>query len=384
MKIVLGVTGGIAAYKSAELLRSLSRRGFEIEVVMTEAATRFVGPLTFEALSGKPVRVSQWDDMAHIDLSRGADAILVAPASADFISRLVHGQAGDLLSALCLARDCPLHIAPAMNRMMWENPATRRNLALARADGIAIFGPDSGLQACGESGPGRMLEPEDIAERLSTALAPKFLQGKRFLVTAGPTVEVIDPVRAITNLSSGKMGYALARAALDAGAEVLLVSGPTSLPAPSGAGLIRVTSALEMRDAVISNLESVDVFAGVAAVADYRVANPSALKIKKGAPLTLELVENPDILAEVASRPDRPFCLGFAAETDRLLEHAREKRVRKRVDMIAANRVQDALGGEENEVTLVTSTGILELGKGKKSEIAERIIREIAKALELR
>ncbi len=384
MKIILGITGGIAAYKAAELLRLLRERDADVEVVMTEAATRFVAPLTFEALSGKPAHSDQWKGMEHIGLSRGADAILVAPATADFISRIVHGRADDLLSALCLARECPLHIAPAMNRMMWENPATRRNMRLARADGIISHGPDDGLQACGESGPGRMMEPVEIAERLFSFLAPKYLTGKNFLITAGPTLETIDPVRAITNLSSGKMGYAIARAAMDAGAEVTLVSGPTAITPPSGARLIRVRSALEMREAVMAHVREADVFASVAAVADYRVANASGIKIKKEGNLTLELVPNPDILAEVASLDNAPFCLGFAAETDHLVEHAEEKMMRKKVDMLAANLVEHAMGKDTNEIVLLTPLGKRMLPRASKQEIAAELVREIANELDLR
>ncbi len=384
MKIILGITGGIAAYKAAELLRLLRGRDADVEVVMTEAATRFVAPLTFEALSGKPVHSDQWQGMAHIDLSRGADAILIAPATADFISKIAYGRADDLLSALCLARECPLHIAPAMNRMMWENPATRRNMRLAKADGVILHGPDDGIQACGESGPGRMMEPVEIAERLFSFLAPKYLNGKKFLITAGPTVEAIDPVRAITNFSSGKMGYALARAAIDAGASVILVSGPTALRPPSGAEFIPVVSAIEMREAVMARIREADVFASVAAVADYRVANASGIKIKKEGSLTLELVPNPDILAEVANLENAPFCLGFAAETDHLVEHAEEKMLRKKVDMLAANLVEDAMGLDTNEIVLLTPVGGRILARTSKQEIAAELVREIANELDLR
>src|SRR5512141_140689 len=289
--VVLGITGGVAAYKSAELVRQLTQGGFTVQVVMTDAATRFVTPATFQALSGRPVFTNLWDDriangMAHIELSREAAAILVAPASADFLAKLVHGHADDLLSTLCLARECPLLVAPAMNRQMWENAATRRNVAQLAADGVTLLGPDAVDQACGEVGMGRMLEPEQLQAALVAFFQPKLLAGKRVLLTAGPTQEVIDPVRVVTNLSSGKMGYALAQACLEAGASVTLVSGRTALPTPAGATRVDVRSAAQMLDAVERNVGACDLFIGVAAVADYTVANPSATKHKKGdAPL---------------------------------------------------------------------------------------------------
>lgn len=381
MKIILGITGGIAAYKAAGLLRILGKQDIDTEVVMTEAATRFIAPLTMQALSGKPVRTTQWDDMAHIELSRQADAILVAPATADFIAKLSHGLADDLLSTLCLARNCPLFMAPAMNRQMWEHPATRRNLTLAEQDGIHLIGPEVGSQACGETGMGRMSEPDAIAARMLSLLAPKCLSGKKLLITAGPTLEAIDPVRAITNLSSGKMGYAIARAAIDSGAELTLVSGPTALSAPFGAKFISVTSAREMLNAVMANIRGIDVFVGVAAVADYRVANASATKIKKNGRLTLELEPNPDILLEVASLPNPPFCVGFAAETENLEANVLAKLKKKNVQMLAGNLVQDAMGGDDNEITLFSANGVKKLARASKTVLADQLIREIALAI---
>ncbi|NBN93126.1 MAG: bifunctional phosphopantothenoylcysteine decarboxylase/phosphopantothenate--cysteine ligase CoaBC, partial [Betaproteobacteria bacterium] len=329
--LVLGITGGIAAYKCAELVRLWVRAGHTVDVVMTEAALAFVGAATFQALSGRPVRSSLWNSaerngMDHIALSRNVDALIVAPASADFIGKLTYGLADDLLSTLCLARDCPLLVAPAMNRQMWQNPATQRNVAQLRADGVTILGPDSGEQACGETGEGRMLEPHEIAERVAAYLQPKPLAGLRVLLTAGPTLEPIDPVRAITNRSSGQMGYAVAAAARDAGAEVTLISGPTALDAPWDVERVNVETAAQMQAAVDTRVTDSDIFIGVAAVADYRVVAPSGSKIKKSeASMSLELAANPDILASVAARPNPPFCVGFAAESEHLLEHAKLK-----------------------------------------------------------
>lgn len=385
--IVLGVTGGIAAYKSAELVRLLTQDGFTVQVVMTEAATRFVTAATFQALSGRPVFTDLWDDrvangMAHIDLSRDATAILVAPASADFIAKLVHGNADDLLSTLCLAREGPLLVAPAMNRQMWENPATRRNAAQLVADGITVLGPDAGDQACGEVGMGRMLEPEQLHAALVAFFQPKRLAGKRVLLTAGPTQEAIDPVRVITNLSSGKMGYALARACLEAGASVTLVSGPTSLPTPDGATRVDVASAAQMLDAVERNVANCDIYIGVAAVADYTVANPSGSKHKKGdSPLAIEFAPTVDILARVAARPQPPFCVGFAAESENVVDNAEAKRKRKNVPLLVANRAQDALGSDTNAVTLIDAAGRHPLPPGPKLDVARGIVAHIATLL---
>src|SRR3990167_1525531 len=321
-RILLGITGGIAAYKAAELLRLLMKQGMEVQVAMTEAACHFITPTTMQGLSGKPVFTDQWDakvanGMAHINLSRAADAIVIAPATADFIAKLAHGLADDLLSTLCLARNCPLIVAPAMNREMWQNAATQRNIAQLLADGVQVLGQDCGVQACGEEGMGRMLEAERLAQDIAAFFQPKRFLGKRILITAGPTYEAIDAVRGITNRSSGKMGYAIAQAALEQGAEVVLVSGPTALAKPYGAQGVDVVSAAQMFEAVKQQVGDCDIFIGVAAVADYRITQPSAQKIKKrAATITLELVPNPDILAYVASLPNPPFCVGFAAESE--------------------------------------------------------------------
>jgi phosphopantothenoylcysteine decarboxylase/phosphopantothenate--cysteine ligase len=384
--VVLGVTGGIAAYKAAQLTRELQRHGIDVQVVMTEAARGMVTPATFQALSGKPVYTDMWDagipdNMGHIELSRGRDAVVVAPATADFIAKLANGLADDLLSTLCLARECPLIVAPAMNRQMWENPATRRNIDRLLGDGIAIVGPVSGEQACGETGMGRMLEPADIADAVAGFLAPKLLRGVRVLITAGPTFEPIDTVRGITNLSSGKMGYAVARAALDAGAKVTLVSGPVSLPAPVGAELTPVVTAAEMFDAVKRHAARSDIYIGVAAVADYRVDRPRRHKIKKTdrAELRLKLVPNPDILGWVASRPRPPFCVGFAAESRDLDAYADEKRRRKKVPLMVANLAQDAIGSDENEVTLLDDAGTHRLPRAPKDVVARQLVAHIAR-----
>jgi phosphopantothenoylcysteine decarboxylase/phosphopantothenate--cysteine ligase len=384
-RIVLGVTGGIAAYKAAELTRELAREGFEVQVVMTAAARRFVTPETFQALSGRPVYSDMWDarvpdSMGHIELSRGCQAIVVAPATADFIAKLAHGLADDLLAALCLARECPLIVAPAMNRQMWENPATRRNIEQIARDGIAVLGPASGDQACGEVGMGRMLEAREIAEAVAGLLAPKLLRGVRVLVTAGPTFEAIDPVRGITNLSSGKMGYAVARAALEAGAEVTLVTGPTALAAPAGVERVDVVSAREMFEAVKKHVARTDIFIGVAAVADYRVDNPRASKIKKtdSKQLALRLVPNPDILGWVAARPRPPLCVGFAAETGDLDANAEEKRRRKKVHLMVANLAQEAIGSDDNEVVMLDDAGTHRLARAPKAVVARQLIAHIA------
>ncbi|MDD5330344.1 MAG: bifunctional phosphopantothenoylcysteine decarboxylase/phosphopantothenate--cysteine ligase CoaBC [Sulfuricella sp.] len=384
-RLVLGVTGGVAAYKAAELTRLLVKNGVAVQVVMTEAARHFVAPATFQALSGQPVLTDLWDGptsngMAHIELTRGADAVLVAPASADFLAKLVHGAADDLLSTLCLARACPLLVAPAMNREMWDNPATQRNVAQLKRDGVVILGPASGAQACGETGPGRMVEPATLAEDVESYWHPKLLAGKRVLITAGPTFEAIDAVRGITNLSSGKMGYAVARAAIEAGAEVTLVSGPTCLTPPTAAKLLPVTSAQQMLEAVNAEIAGTDIFIGVAAVADYYVLNPSEQKIKKDAHiLTLELAPNPDIVANVMNLPNPPFCVGFAAESENLYEFAEMKRKRKRLPLLAANLVQNALGSEDNELTLFDDDGAHPLPRAPKIVLARQLIERTAR-----
>ncbi|MCC7484543.1 MAG: bifunctional phosphopantothenoylcysteine decarboxylase/phosphopantothenate--cysteine ligase CoaBC [Burkholderiales bacterium] len=384
-KIVLGVTGGIAAYKAAELTRELVRRGCDVQVVMTEAARGFVTPETFQALSGNPVHTEMWasrapDTMAHIALTRGRDAIVIAPATADFIAKLAHGFADDLLSALCVARACPLLVAPAMNREMWANPATRRNVEQLARDGVAMLGPASGDQACGEVGMGRMLEAAEIADALAAYLAPKLLPGVRVLVTAGPTFEAIDPVRGITNRSSGKMGYAIARAAAEAGATVTLVSGPTGLAVPRGVRRTDAVSAREMFEAVKRHVAQADIFVAVAAVADYRPAAPRAHKIKRdGRALTVTLEPNPDILAWVARRPRPPFCVGFAAESEDLARNAEAKRRAKRVPLVAANLAQDAIGADESELVLFDDEGRHELARAPKDALARRLIAHVAR-----
>lgn len=387
-RIVLGATGGVAAYKAAELVRLLVKAGAEVDVVLTEAGAQFVGPATFQALTGRRVWQALWDPrldngMAHIDLTRGAAALLVAPATADFLAKLAHGFADDLLSTLCLARDCPLLAAPAMNRQMWESPATQRNVAQLRADGVSILGPAHGEQACGEVGAGRMLEAVELFDDLHASLQVKYLAGKRVLLTAGPTFEALDPVRGLTNSSSGKMGFSLARACAAAGAEVTLVAGPVALATPRGVQRIDVQSALQMHEAVMRALPGQDVFIGVAAVADYRPRQAALHKIKKNAGgLTLELDANPDILAEVAARPDAPFCVGFAAESRDLATHAEGKRVAKKLALVVGNLVQDGLGGDTNAVTLFDAAGAHALPPADKSEVARGIVAHIASLME--
>jgi phosphopantothenoylcysteine decarboxylase / phosphopantothenate---cysteine ligase len=384
-QVVLGVTGGIAAYKAAELTRDLQRKGIDVQVVMTRAAAGLVAPATFQALSGKPVFSDLWDpriadNMGHIELSRGKDAIVVAPASADFLAKIANGLADDLLSTLCLARECPLLVAPAMNRQMWDNAATRRNVERLLRDGVTILGPASGDQACGEVGLGRMLEPLEISQAVLMQLSPKLLRDVRVLITAGPTFEPIDAVRAITNRSSGKMGYAVARAALDAGAKVSLVSGPVSLSAPAGAEIAHVETAAQMFDAVKRRAGRADIYIGVAAVADYRVDKPRAHKIKKTdeRQLQLRLVPNPDILGWVAGRPKAPFCVGFAAESRNLDAYADAKRRRKKVNMMVANLAQAAIGSDDNEVTVLDDQGKHRFERAPKDVVARQLIVHIA------
>lgn len=379
-RVLLGVTGGIAAYKVAEFARALIRNNVEVQVAMTEAGTKFVTPATFQALTGRPVVTDLWDasfpnGMAHIELSRGVDAIVVAPASADFLAKLAHGLADDLLSTACLARNCPLLAAPAMNREMWDNPATQRNVNLLRADGVTILGPADGDQACGETGMGRLLEPEELLQSVLAFLSPKRLAGRKVLVTAGPTFEAIDTVRGITNQSSGKMGYALAEAAAALGADVTLVSGPTSLVPPASCHFVYVTSAAEMLSAVNAHAASADLFFSVAAVADYTPEAPASRKIKKsGEPLEIKLKPTVDILAHVAKLPGGPFCVGFAAESENLAEYAQAKRKRKSIPMIVANLVQHTIGREENEVTIYDDGGAHALARAPKSRIAHAIL----------
>lgn len=387
-KLLLGVTGGIAAYKAAELVRLLVKQGVEVQVVMTEAASHFITATTMQALSGKRVFTSQWDDridngMPHIELSRAADAILIAPASADFMAKLVHGRADDLLSTLCLARECPLLLAPAMNRQMWENPATQRNLVQLQHDGVQILGPGSGDQACGETGMGRMLEAEELLAALRDGILPPLFSGKRILVTAGPTVEAIDPVRAITNLSSGRMGYSIAQAAREMGAQVTLVSGPTALLTPAGVTRIDVVSADDMLQAVMQHIRQQDIFISVAAVADYRPVKVQSQKIKKtGNPMLLELEPTTDILAAVSQRPNPPFCVGFAAESENLLQNAEQKRQRKELPLIAANLVTDAIGKDNSQLTLIDSDGRHALPPGPKPLLARMLLQHVAAMLD--
>src|SRR5438477_10791658 len=386
-RIVLGVTGGIAAYKAAELVRLLVKDNVAVDVVLTAAGAQFVTATTFQALSGRPVLSDLWhsgsdDAMGHISLSRGADAIMIAPASANFIAKLAHGVADDLLSTLCLARDCPLLAAPAMNRQMWWNKATQRNVAQLAADGVIILGPDTGELACKENGEGRMLEAEQLLAALIASRQPKLLAGKHVLVTAGPTFEAIDPVRGITNLSSGKMGFALALACAEAGAEVTLIAGPTPLATPAGVTRVDEQSAGDMASAVESHVKASEIFVAVAAVADYTPAEPQNQKVKKSTqPLTLTLKATTDILAAVASRPKPPFCVGFAAETNDVNENAEAKRRRKKVPLLIANRAQDTLGQDENEVTLLDDSGAHPMPRMNKLALARRLVAEIAERL---
>jgi phosphopantothenoylcysteine decarboxylase/phosphopantothenate--cysteine ligase len=390
--ILLGVTGGVAAYKAAELARELQRHGATVQVVMTEAATRFVTAVTFQALTGRRVFVDQWDssipnNMAHIELSRQADAILIAPATADFMAKLAHGRADDLLSTLCLARSCPLLVAPAMNREMWANLATQRNAAQLTEDGVALLGPDSGDQACGETGMGRMLEPQDLVEETIAFFTPKALVSRRVLITAGPTFEPIDPVRGITNLSSGKMGFAIARACRHAGADVTLVAGPTALPTPRGVARIDVTTAQQMFEAVTGSLDRAprtDTFVAVAAVADWRVSNASTSKLKKtegGGPPALQFAENPDILASVAARPDAPYCVGFAAESENLEKNGQDKRKRKGVPLLVANIGHATFGRDDNELLIIDAQGSRTLERASKNVLAAQLVALIASRL---
>ncbi|MBT6931914.1 MAG: bifunctional phosphopantothenoylcysteine decarboxylase/phosphopantothenate--cysteine ligase CoaBC [Proteobacteria bacterium] len=386
--ILLGITGGVAAYKSADLVRRLSSQGAEIQVVMTEAAKAFISPLTLQALSGRPVRDTLLDTeaesgMGHIDLGRWADTLLVAPASADFIAKLAGGLASDLLTTVCLATAAPVVIAPAMNQAMWLKPATQRNIQTLAADGVHLIGPDSGEQACGDIGPGRMLETWDIISELESLNVKKSLAGIKVTVTAGPTWEALDPVRGLSNHSSGKMGYAVAEAALKAGAEVNLISGPTTLSPPRDVVLHHVRSADEMLNAVKRVTTDCDIFIGVAAVADYRPSQIEMSKIKKDAKhVTLELIRNPDILSWVTSQETKPFTVGFAAETDNPLEHARQKLEKKSLDIIAVNHVSadhSPFGSDENQLVVITPDEDIDLGRHPKTRLASTLIDTISK-----
>lgn len=389
--IILGITGGIAVYKSAELVRLLKKQGARVSVVMTEGAKEFVTPLTFATLSGEPVYDSLWlnragtdSNIAHINLSREADAMLIAPCTANVMAKIAHGMSDDLLSNLVLARDrgaCPLAIAPAMNVQMWDNPATQRNLAQIMHDGIHVFGPAHGDQACGEIGAGRMLEPAEIVSLLPKLFTPQSLAGKRVLITAGPTFEAIDPVRGITNHSSGKMGYALAHAAQCAGASVTLISGKTALPTPYGVTRIDVQSADEMLAACQNYLAGQDIFIAVAAVADWKVAHVASQKIKKAhaddVP-SLEFVQTPDILATIANSPNAPYCVGFAAESEHVIEYAQAKRIKKNIPLMIANQGPATFGSEYNQVSLVTAEGVTTLPNMRKDALAQQLIQAIA------
>ena len=398
--IVLGLSGGIACYKAAELCRALIKAGATVQVVMTEAAEQFITPVTMQALSGRPVFTSQWDsrasggqdnNMAHINLSREADAILIAPCSADFMARLLHGRADDLLSLMCLARPIstvPLLISPAMNREMYAHPATQRNLAQLQSDGATVLGVGSGFQACGETGDGRMLEPDELLEDIIAFFSAKVLAGQRVLVTAGPTFEAIDPVRGITNLSSGKMGFSIARAAREAGAEVTLVAGPVSLPTPRGVTRIDVKSASNMLEVVILRAPAATVFIATAAVADWRPAAFASRKIKKdgtGLPPQLSFAENQDILATVAQSAaaldGKLFCVGFAAESHDLHENAQAKRLRKNVPLLVGNIGPDTFGQDHNALLLVDSQGTTEMPRASKINLARQLVKEIANRL---
>jgi phosphopantothenoylcysteine decarboxylase/phosphopantothenate--cysteine ligase len=390
--ILLGVTGGIAAYKSAELVRQLRAQGSEVRVVMTASATEFVTPLTFQALSAHPVHTDLLDTgaeaaMGHIELARWADVLLIAPATADFIARMAAGRADDLLAAVCLACDAVLAVAPAMNRVMWENPATRENIRVLKQRRVRVLGPAAGLQACGEQGPGRMLEPAELVGELSTLFASGLLAGYRVLVTAGPTREAIDPARYISNRSSGRMGYAVAAAAAEAGADVLLISGPASLATPARIRRIDVESAAEMRATVMSEIARADIFISVAAVADYRPAQIARQKLKKNSPtVSLQLTRNPDILSEVAALPDAPFTVGFAAETHAVNTQARDKLRAKNIDMIAANAVGRELGfdQEDNALQVIWEQGEQSLARADKRKLARQLVAIIAERYEVK
>lgn len=383
-RLLLGLTGGVAAYKAAEIARLLIQENVYVQPVMTESACRFVGPATLQALTGNKVFTDLWDNridnnMAHINISREVDAILIAPASADFIAKLANGFANDLLSTLCLARNCPLFIAPAMNLQMWGNPATQRNLALLQRDDITILGPIKGSQACGETGMGRMLEAQELVEAMQIFFQPKLLQNNRVLITAGPTYEAIDAVRGITNLSSGKMGYTLARAALEAGAKVTLISGAVCLEAPFGVTRINIISAKDMLVAVRKEISNTDIFISAAAVADFLPTKINKQKIKKvGRNMSLKLTPNPDILEYVAGLPKSPFCVGFAAETENLEKNSEDKRRKKKIPLIAANLAQDTIGSDESALILFDDKGKHPLPKAPKIVQARRLIKHIS------
>jgi len=389
-RVLLGITAGIAAYKTPDLVRKLAERGAEVQVVMSKNSEQFVAPLSLQAVSGNPVHnfamtAESESGMGHIDLARWADIVLIAPATANFLAKLVGGLADELLTTICVATEAPIAIAPAMNQQMWANSATQENIKALSERGISIFGPGSGDQACGEVGMGRMLEPVEIAELVGQQFETGELQGKRVMITAGPTWEALDPVRGITNHSSGLMGYAIARAAIEAGAKVTLVSGPTNLSAPEHATTMNVKSALDMHEAVMSDIAEQDIFIAVAAVADYRPISQAQEKIKKNNDtMVIELTKNPDILADVAARKDKPFCVGFAAETNDVEKYARSKLERKNLDMIAANHVggdKTGFGSKDNAITLITKEDVTELALASKNQIARQLINQIAKRI---
>lgn len=391
-RLLIAMSGGIAGYKVAELVRLLTKAGASVQVLMSEAATQFITPVTMQALSGRPVVLDQWDASApnamhHINTSREADLMLLAPASADMIAKLAQGRADEIVSLTALARPierCPLLVAPAMNREMWAHPATQRNVAQLRADGADILGPDSGDQACGEIGDGRMLEAEQLFDAIEAFLTPKLLAGRSLLITAGPTFEPIDPVRGLTNRSSGKMGFAIAAAAARAGARVTLVAGPVALPTPAGVSRVDVQSAREMLAAVLPRVAGQDAFIATAAVADWRPAAVAEQKLKKdgsGQTPQLAFTENPDILATVAALPDAPYCVGFAAESEKLLEHAQAKRLRKKIPLIVANLGPATFGQDDNALLLIDDNGARELPRAAKTALARQLIEDLAKRL---
>jgi len=386
-RVLLGISAGIAAYKTPDLVRKLTELGAEVQVIMSKNSDQFVAPLALQAVSGHAVHnyamtAESESGMGHIDLARWADVVLIAPATANIIARLCQGNADELLTTVCVATEAPIAVAPAMNQQMWQNAATIANMQLLNERGTLILGPDSGEQACGEVGLGRMLQPEDIAAQLGQSFQTASLAGKSVMITAGPTWEALDPVRGITNHSSGLMGYALAQAAIEAGATVTLVSGPTHIPQPERANTVNVRSAAEMHEAVMQDIAEQDIFIGVAAVADYRPVNEAGQKIKKNDDeMTIRLVKNPDILADVGARKNKPFCVGFAAETNDVIDYARGKLERKNLDLIAANKVggsQTGFGTPDNAITLISKEDVIELPRARKTALARSLVEHIA------